>query len=58
MHYLGQHIDSLSSQFVLITGTVIVIILLFAGSVSLLYTVGDQALPSTLLATAVPVKKD
>ncbi|KAF9472439.1 hypothetical protein BDN70DRAFT_868400 [Pholiota conissans] len=48
----------ISSPFVLLTGTVIIIILLIAGSVSLLYTVGDQSLPSTLLATAAPVKRD
>lgn len=48
----------LYSPFVLITGTVIVIILLFAGAVSLLSSVGDQSLPGTLLATAVPMKKE
>ena len=48
----------LPSPFVLITGTVVVVILLFAGAVSLLSSVGDQSLPSTLLATAVPVKKE
>ncbi|KAF8197896.1 hypothetical protein BJ912DRAFT_922624 [Pholiota molesta] len=48
----------ISSPFVLLTGTVIIILLLIAGSVSLLYSVGDQSLPSTLLATAVPVKRD
>ncbi|KAF8973020.1 hypothetical protein BDZ97DRAFT_1912616 [Flammula alnicola] len=47
-----------SGPFVLLSGTVIVIILLIVGSVSLLYDVGDQSLPSTLLATAVPAKKD
>lgn len=46
------------SPFVLLSGTVIVIIVLFIGSVSLLYSVGDQPLPSTLLATAVNMKKD
>ena len=46
------------SPFVLLSGTVIVIIVLFIGSVSLLYSVGEQPLPSTLLATAVNVKKD
>ncbi|KAF9567926.1 hypothetical protein CPC08DRAFT_625850 [Agrocybe pediades] len=47
-----------SGPFVLLSGTVIVIILLIVGSISLLYGVGDQPLPSTLLATAVPAKKD
>ncbi|KAJ3503683.1 hypothetical protein NLJ89_g8323 [Agrocybe chaxingu] len=47
-----------SGPFVLLTGTVIVILLLIAGSISLLYTVGDQPLPSTLLATAVHSKSD
>jgi len=46
------------SPFVLLSGTVIVIIILFIGSVSLLYGVGEQPLPSTLLATAVHMKKD
>ncbi|CAA7261826.1 unnamed protein product [Cyclocybe aegerita] len=47
-----------SGPFVLLTGTVIVILLLIAGSISLLYSVGDQPLPSTLLATAVHSKND
>ena len=47
-----------NSPFVLLSGTVIVIILLFIGSVSLLYGVGEQPLPSTLLATAVNMKKE
>ena len=46
------------SPFVLLSGTVIVIIVLFIGSISLLYGVGEQPLPSTLLATAVNVKKE
>ncbi|EJD02613.1 uncharacterized protein FOMMEDRAFT_146521 [Fomitiporia mediterranea MF3/22] len=48
-----------SSSFVLITGTVIGIILVIFGSVSLLYTVGNQELPSTLVAGASGhVKRD
>ena len=35
--------------FVLITGTVIGLLLLIGGSVALLYSIGDQELPSTLL---------
>ena len=46
------------SPFVLLSGTVIVIIFLIVGSISLLYGVGDQPLPSILLATAVNAKKD
>jgi len=44
--------------FVLLTGTAVVILLLIVGSISLLYTVGDQPLPSTLLATAINAKKE
>jgi hypothetical protein len=47
-----------SRPFVLLTGTAVVIILLIVGSISLLYTVGDQPLPSTLLATAINAKKE
>ncbi|TFK25213.1 hypothetical protein FA15DRAFT_680334 [Coprinopsis marcescibilis] len=48
----------ISASFVLLTGTVIVLLLVVFGSVSLLYSVGDQSLPSILLATAVNSKKD
>jgi len=48
----------ISGPFVLLSGTVIVMVLLIVGSISLLYGVGDHPLPSTLLATAVNVKKD
>ena len=44
--------------FVLLSGTAVLIILLIAGSISLLYAVGEQALPSTLLATAINVQKE
>jgi len=47
-----------ASEFVLLSGTVLVIVFLIAGSISLLYTIGDQPLPSTLLATAVHAKKE
>lgn len=47
-----------SRPFVLLTGTAIVMILLAFGSISLLSSVGDHELPSTLLATAVNAKKD
>ncbi|KAH9485530.1 putative endoplasmic reticulum membrane protein [Psilocybe cubensis] len=59
-HWAGESCErkDISGPFVLLTGTVIVIILLIVGSISLLYTVGDQPLPSTLLATAVPTKKE
>lgn len=46
------------SEFVLLSGTVLVIVFLIAGSISLLYTIGEQPLPSTLLATAVQAKKE
>jgi hypothetical protein len=48
----------ISGPFVLLTGTVVLIILLIFGSISLLYTVGEHPLPSTLLATAINVKKE
>jgi len=58
--WVGQSCErqDISGPFVLLSGTVIVIIVLFIGSVSLLYSVGEQPLPSTLLATAVNIKKD
>jgi hypothetical protein len=48
----------ISGPFVLITGTVIGLILLIGGSISLLSSVGNQELPSTLLGGAVPSKRD
>jgi hypothetical protein len=39
--------------FVLLTGTVVVMILLVVGSVSLLYSVGYQEMPSTLMGSIV-----
>jgi len=48
----------ISGPFVLLSGTVILLILLIGGSISLLYTVGEQALPSTLLATAINLKTE
>jgi len=47
-----------SSPFVLLSGTAVLIILLITGSISLLYTLGEQSLPSTLLATAINVQKE
>jgi hypothetical protein len=44
--------------FVLFVVIGIVMIALAAGSVSLLYGIGEQMLPPTLLGTAVTVKKD
>jgi hypothetical protein len=43
---------------VLLAGTTIVLILIIAGSVSLLYTVGSVELPSVLMGSAVNAKKD
>ncbi|KAJ6594483.1 hypothetical protein B0H19DRAFT_1095723 [Mycena capillaripes] len=48
----------ISGPFVLLTGTTIVLLLVIAGSVSLLYTVGNVELPSVLLGGAVNAKKD
>lgn len=50
--------DISSRPFVLISGTVIAIILTIFGAVSLLYSVGSQPLPNTLLATAVTARKE
>ncbi|KAL0956888.1 hypothetical protein HGRIS_002996 [Hohenbuehelia grisea] len=47
-----------SSPFVLLAGTVVGIILLIAGSIGLLYGVGSQELPSTLMGGAVNAKRD
>ncbi|KAJ7267669.1 hypothetical protein B0H12DRAFT_119681 [Mycena haematopus] len=48
----------ISAPFVLLAGTTIVLILIIAGSVSLLYTVGTIQLPSVLLGSAINAKKD
>jgi hypothetical protein len=50
--------SSFYRSFVLLAGTVLVLLIIIFGSISLLYSVGDQALPSILLATAVNSKKD
>ncbi|KIY74407.1 hypothetical protein CYLTODRAFT_448166 [Cylindrobasidium torrendii FP15055 ss-10] len=47
-----------SSSFVLIVGTVLVLLLVVVGSISLLTSAGSQELPSTLLGSAVHAKKD
>ncbi|KAF9257958.1 hypothetical protein L218DRAFT_1080654 [Marasmius fiardii PR-910] len=47
-----------SGPFVLLAGTTVVMILLAVGSVSFLYSVGQQSLPPTLMGTAVNPKKD
>ncbi|KAI5118919.1 hypothetical protein M0805_003743 [Coniferiporia weirii] len=44
--------QDVSAAFVLITGTVIGVLLVIFGSVYLLYSVGDQALPPTLAVSA------
>ncbi|KAG6857706.1 hypothetical protein H0H87_004122 [Tephrocybe sp. NHM501043] len=58
--WAGQSCErkDVSGPFVLLTGTVIVLLILVFGSVSLLSSVGNVELPSVLLATAVGVKKD
>ncbi|KAF8200000.1 hypothetical protein K438DRAFT_1717444 [Mycena galopus ATCC 62051] len=48
----------ISAPFVLLAGTTIGLILVIAGSVSLLYTVGTIELPSVLMGGAVNAKKD
>ncbi|KAJ3523885.1 hypothetical protein NMY22_g11239 [Coprinellus aureogranulatus] len=59
-YWAGQSCEKkdISSTFTLLAGTTLVLIIVVFGSISLLYTVGDQALPSILLATAVNSKKD
>lgn len=44
--------------FVLLTGSVVVLVLLVIGSVSLLSGVGYSELPSTLLSATVSSKRD
>ncbi|KAK7006007.1 hypothetical protein R3P38DRAFT_3040861 [Favolaschia claudopus] len=48
----------ISAPFVLLTGTTIALILIIAGSVSLLTAVGNVELPSVLMGGAVLTKKD
>ncbi|KAJ7139058.1 hypothetical protein C8R44DRAFT_605015 [Mycena epipterygia] len=48
----------ISAPFVLLAGTTIVLLLVIAGSISLLYTVGNIELPSVLMGGAVHAKKD
>jgi hypothetical protein len=48
----------ISGPFVLLTGTVVVLIILVISSVSLLSGIGESELPSTLLSTVVTGKKD
>jgi hypothetical protein len=43
---------------VLLAGTTIVLLLVIAGSISLLYSVGNIELPSVLMGGAVNAKKD
>ncbi|KIM76001.1 hypothetical protein PILCRDRAFT_826855 [Piloderma croceum F 1598] len=48
----------ISGPFVLLAGSSIVLVLLIAGSISLLAGIGDENLPSTLTGGAVGVKKE
>ncbi|TFK70623.1 hypothetical protein BDN72DRAFT_870234 [Pluteus cervinus] len=59
-YWVGESCErkDISGPFVLLTGTVIGLIILIFGSVSLLYAVGSTDLPSTLLSTAVISKRD
>jgi len=58
--WVGESCERLdvSGPFVLITGTVVAMILIVVGSVSLLYSVGNIELPSTLMGNAVVARKD
>ncbi|CAK5265404.1 unnamed protein product [Mycena citricolor] len=47
-----------SGPFVLFAGTTIVLLIVVAGSVSLLYSIGNVELPSVLLGAVVNAKKD
>ncbi|KAJ7091989.1 hypothetical protein B0H15DRAFT_834939 [Mycena belliarum] len=47
-----------SGPFVLLAGTTVVLMLVIAGSISLLYSVGNIELPSVLMGGAVHAKKD
>ncbi|KAF8895742.1 hypothetical protein CPB84DRAFT_1782349 [Gymnopilus junonius] len=60
IHWAGESCErkDISGPFVLISGTVLAIILTIIGSVYLLHSVGNQPLPSTLLATAVNARKE
>ncbi|KAF5344000.1 hypothetical protein D9758_012881 [Tetrapyrgos nigripes] len=59
-HWAGESCEKkdVSGPFVLFVGIGIVMILLAVGSVSLLYGIGEQMLPPTLLGTVVTAKKD
>ncbi|KAF9010606.1 hypothetical protein BDQ17DRAFT_1397279 [Cyathus striatus] len=59
-NWAGQSCErkDISSPFALLAGTAVTLFLLIIGSVTLLYSVGDQALPSTLMATAVTAKRE
>ncbi|KAF4567247.1 hypothetical protein EYR40_006244 [Pleurotus pulmonarius] len=50
--------EDVSGPFVLLTGTVVLVVLLVVGSAGLLYSVGDQELPSVLMGSAVNAKRD
>ncbi|KAL0576336.1 hypothetical protein V5O48_005634 [Marasmius crinis-equi] len=59
-YWVGESCErkDVSGPFVLLAGTTIAMIVVAIGSVSLLYGVGQQSLPSTLTGTAVTAKKD
>jgi len=58
--WVGQSCErkDVSGPFVLLAGTVLVLVLLVFGSISLLSSVGGHELPSTLLATTVNGKRE
>ncbi|KIY44542.1 hypothetical protein FISHEDRAFT_67446 [Fistulina hepatica ATCC 64428] len=59
-YWVGESCErkDISGPFVLLSGSVIAIVLLIAGSISLLYGVGQVELPSVLVGGVVNGKKD
>jgi hypothetical protein len=59
-YWVGEQCQKkdVSASFTLIAGTVIALIVLVGGSISLLYSVGNIELPGTLSSTAGPMKRD
>jgi hypothetical protein len=50
--------EDISSQFVLLVGTTVFLLFLTVGAVYLLYSIGTQELPSTLVASTAVHKRD
>lgn len=47
----------MSSPFVLLASTSIVLLIVVAGSISILYSIGNNKLPGTLASVSVPTFK-